>query len=151
MDFIITFLSQYGYWGMFLAAFLAGSFFPFSSEAVMIALMATGLDPWQLMIYGTIGNVSGDYIYFVTEPTKVDNYKDATYSNPPATPSGEWTTSDTGALNGGKIVNTPVDAFELPHTGGIGTHPYRTAGIIMVITALLGVFYMKRRENRHSA
>lgn len=45
--------------GMLLAAFLAGSFFPFSSEAVMVALMATGLDPWQLMIYGTIGNVLG--------------------------------------------------------------------------------------------
>lgn len=25
----------------------------------MVALMATGLDPWQLMIYGTIGNVLG--------------------------------------------------------------------------------------------
>ena len=59
MDFIIHFLSQYGYWGMLLAAFLAGSFFPFSSEAVMVALMATGLDPWVLMIYGTIGNVMG--------------------------------------------------------------------------------------------
>ena len=25
----------------------------------MVGLMATGLDPWQLMIYGTIGNVLG--------------------------------------------------------------------------------------------
>ena len=57
MDFIISFLTQYGYWGMLLAAFLAGSFFPFSSEAVMIGLMATGLDPWVLMIYGTIGKI----------------------------------------------------------------------------------------------
>lgn len=59
MDVIIDFLSQYGYWGMLLAAFLAGSFFPFSSEAIMVGLMATGLDPWMLMIYGTIGNVLG--------------------------------------------------------------------------------------------
>ena len=59
MDFIISFLTQYGYWGMLLAAFLAGSFFPFSSEAVMVGLMATGLDPWSLTIYGTIGNVLG--------------------------------------------------------------------------------------------
>ena len=64
MDFIITFLTQYGYWGMLLAALLAGSFFPFSSEAVMIALMATGLDPWQLMIYGTIGNVLGSVVNY---------------------------------------------------------------------------------------
>lgn len=59
MDWIINFLTGYGYIGMLLAAFLAGSFFPFSSEAVMVGLMATGLDPWQLMIYGTIGNVLG--------------------------------------------------------------------------------------------
>ncbi len=59
MEWIISFLAGYGYVGMLLAAFLAGSFFPFSSEAVMLALMATGLDPWQLMIYGTIGNVLG--------------------------------------------------------------------------------------------
>lgn len=59
MDAIIAFLTGYGYVGMFLAAFLAGSFFPFSSEAVMVGLMATGLDPWQLMVYGTAGNVLG--------------------------------------------------------------------------------------------
>jgi membrane protein YqaA with SNARE-associated domain len=64
MDFIITFLTQYGYWGMFLAAFLAGSVFPFSSEAVILALMATGLDPWQLMIYGTTGNVLGSVVNY---------------------------------------------------------------------------------------
>jgi len=59
MDAIISLLTQYGYWGMLLAAFLAGSFFPFSSEAVMIGLMATSLDPWLLMVYGTVGNVLG--------------------------------------------------------------------------------------------
>lgn len=59
MDAIIQFLISYGYTGMLLASFLAGSFFPFSSEAVMVALMATGLDPWQLALYGTIGNVLG--------------------------------------------------------------------------------------------
>ena len=64
MDFIIAFLTQYGYWGMLLAAFLAGSFFPFSSEAVMVGLMATGLDPWLLMVYGTIGNVLGSIVNY---------------------------------------------------------------------------------------
>ena len=55
----MAFLIDWGYWGMLLAAFLAGSFFPFSSEAVMLALLAAGLDPWQLVLYGTIGNVFG--------------------------------------------------------------------------------------------
>ena len=60
----IQLLESYGYWGMFLAAFLAGSFFPFSSEAVMVGLMAAGLDPWVLMIYGTSGNVLGSVVNY---------------------------------------------------------------------------------------
>ena len=59
MDFIVSLLISYGYWGMLITAFIAGSFFPFSSEAVMTGLLAAGLDPWGLIIYGTIGNVAG--------------------------------------------------------------------------------------------
>jgi len=59
MDIIISLLISYGYWGMLVTAFVAGSFFPFSSEAVMTGLLAAGLDPWGLIIYGTIGNVLG--------------------------------------------------------------------------------------------
>jgi len=44
---------------MLLSAFLAGSVFPFSSEAVILALLAAGLDPLPLIIYGSIGNVAG--------------------------------------------------------------------------------------------
>ena len=59
MDAITDLLVNYGYWGMLLSAFLAGSFLPFSSEAVMVALLAAKLDSWQLIIYATIGNVLG--------------------------------------------------------------------------------------------
>ena len=52
-------LTSYGYWGMLIAALMAGSVFPFSSEAVMLALLAAGLDPWKLMVYGTVGNTLG--------------------------------------------------------------------------------------------
>ncbi len=66
MEFLTDILSQYGYWGMLIAAFLAGSFFPFSSEAVMVGLLATGLAPWPLVIYGSIGNVLGSvFNYFI--------------------------------------------------------------------------------------
>ncbi len=69
----IQLLESYGYWGMFLAAFLAGSFFPFSSEAVMVGLMAAGLDPWVLMIYGTTGNVLGSVVnYFIGRMGKTE-------------------------------------------------------------------------------
>ena len=56
---MLDFLTSYGYFGMFLSAFLAGSFFPFSSEAVMVGLLATGLDPFWLLVYGTGGNALG--------------------------------------------------------------------------------------------
>lgn len=59
MDIIVDFLINYGYLGMLLSACLAGSVLPFSSEAVMVGLLAAGLDPWGLIIYGTAGNVMG--------------------------------------------------------------------------------------------
>ena len=64
MDALIQLLIDYGYWGMLLAAFLAGSFFHFSSEAVMIALLAAGLQPWPLVAYGTVGNVLGSVVNY---------------------------------------------------------------------------------------
>lgn len=64
MDAVADLLTNYGYWGMLLAAFLAGSFLPFSSEAVMVGLMFKGLDPLQLAIYGTIGNVLGSVLNY---------------------------------------------------------------------------------------
>ena len=59
MDAFIELLTGYGYWGMLMAAFLAGSVFPFSSETVMLILLGSGLDGWQLVIYGSIGNTLG--------------------------------------------------------------------------------------------
>lgn len=50
MDSLIEILTNYGYVGMLISAFLAGSIFPLSSEVVMLALLAAGLDPWQLVI-----------------------------------------------------------------------------------------------------
>ena len=55
----MEFLLSYGYMGMLVAAFLAASIMPFSSEAVMVGLQAAGLDPIFLIVYGTIGNVLG--------------------------------------------------------------------------------------------
>jgi membrane protein YqaA with SNARE-associated domain len=59
MDFLIEALESYGYLGMTIAAFLAGSVFPFSSEAVMVSLQLAGLEPWPLFLCATVGNVVG--------------------------------------------------------------------------------------------
>ncbi len=59
-------LEGYGYWGMTIAAFLAGSIFPFSSEAVMVSLQLAGLEPWPLFLYASVGNVAGSmFNYYV--------------------------------------------------------------------------------------
>ena len=44
---------------MLIAAFIAGSVFPFSSEAVLTALQLAGLEPLRLFVFATIGNVAG--------------------------------------------------------------------------------------------
>ena len=43
MEFIAG-LSEWGYFGLFIAAFLAGSIIPFSSEAVLGLLLIAGYD-----------------------------------------------------------------------------------------------------------
>ncbi len=61
-DFFIT----YGYWGMGIAAFIAGTFFPFSSEAVMATLLATtGMSPVLTVVSATIGNVFGSMVNYI--------------------------------------------------------------------------------------
>lgn len=59
MDAFIEFLVSYGYAGMFISAVIAGSFLPFSSEAVMMGLIAAGLEPIPLLVYATVGNWAG--------------------------------------------------------------------------------------------
>lgn len=46
MDAILQFLIDWGYWGLFLGSFIAGSVLPFSSEAVLAACVGpVGLRP----------------------------------------------------------------------------------------------------------
>lgn len=59
MSTFLALLESWGYWGMLVASFIAGSVFPFSSEAVLTALQLAGLDPMRLFVFATIGNVGG--------------------------------------------------------------------------------------------
>lgn len=52
-------LIDWGYWGLFVAAFVAGSILPFSSEAVMVVLVRMGLDPIGCLLAATAGNTLG--------------------------------------------------------------------------------------------
>jgi len=67
MDSLSEFFTSYGYWGMGIASFLAGTFFPFSSETIMAALLAASdMDPVLTVSSATIGNVLGSMVnYFI--------------------------------------------------------------------------------------
>ena len=49
MDAILQFLIDWGYWGLFLGSFIAGSVLPFSSEAVLAACVG-----FHTILYGCI-------------------------------------------------------------------------------------------------
>lgn len=55
----MEFLIEYGYVGLFVAAFLAATILPLSSEVALSALLVSGLSPMMLIITATIGNVLG--------------------------------------------------------------------------------------------
>jgi len=55
----VELLTDLGYVGLFIAAFLAATILPFSSEAVLSVLLLNGLPPQALIIVATAGNVLG--------------------------------------------------------------------------------------------
>jgi membrane protein YqaA with SNARE-associated domain len=57
---LLYFLTEYGYIGLFIAAFLAATILPFSSEVVFTALLySTQSDVWLCIISATLGNWLG--------------------------------------------------------------------------------------------
>lgn len=59
LDTISQLCIDWGYWGLFLSAFVAGSIVPFSSEAVMAVLVGMGLDPVLCLLAAASGNTAG--------------------------------------------------------------------------------------------
>ena len=59
MEAFTEFMLDWGYWGLLLSAFVAGSIFPMSSEAVMLGLLALGLHPVGCVLAASVGNTMG--------------------------------------------------------------------------------------------
>lgn len=55
----MEYLADLGYIGIFIAAFLAATILPLSSELVLVALLLNGLSPTLLIVIATSGNVLG--------------------------------------------------------------------------------------------
>lgn len=59
-------LIELGYWGILLAAFLAGTVFPLASEPVLAGLLAAGADPFLALAFATFGNwVGGATTFYI--------------------------------------------------------------------------------------
>ena len=65
MDTLIQWLIDWGYPGLFLSAFLAGSLIPFSSEIVLLTLVKLGLAPVICRALATAGNTLGGMCCYV--------------------------------------------------------------------------------------
>ena len=71
MEFL-TSLSEWGYAGLFIAAFLAGSILPFSSEVVLGLLLVAGYSTWGCVVSATAGNWLGGITYLKLSHEKLD-------------------------------------------------------------------------------
>lgn len=61
----MEYLTELGYLGLFISAFLAATILPLSSEIVLSALLLSGLSPTTLVIIATTGNVLGSLTNYI--------------------------------------------------------------------------------------
>lgn len=59
IDTVMQFFAAWGYGGMFLVAFTAGSIIPVGSEVLFVLLIQQGFDPGLTIAAATAGNVLG--------------------------------------------------------------------------------------------
>ncbi len=55
----MEFLFDYGLWGLLLASFLAATLIPFSSDALLLLMVANGFAPIDCIVVATLGNWFG--------------------------------------------------------------------------------------------
>lgn len=85
-------LIELGYWGLFLAAFLAATILPFSSEVIFTSMLLAGFQPEYCLIIATVGNSLGGLTNYIIgyqgnlnwllklgmSPLKLENFKKST-------------------------------------------------------------------------
>ena len=73
VDSLVQLLIDWGYFGLFISALLAGSIIPFSSELVMIGLVKVGLNHAMCVLSATLGNtIGGMTCYYMGRLGKID-------------------------------------------------------------------------------
>lgn len=71
-------LIEYGYIGLFIGAFLAATVIPFSSDVMLIGMIAAGADPVITIIVATLGNwlggVSSYWLGYIGKWSFIEKY-----------------------------------------------------------------------------
>lgn len=76
-------MEEWGYSGLFLAAFLAGTPFPMNSEVVLSALLLMNYNVWLCLIVATVGNWLGALVnYFLGRLCSYEQVLRWTRANP---------------------------------------------------------------------
>ena len=65
LEVLIGFLKDYGYWGMGILSFLAGSIIPVTSEVLLVFFLNVGLNALGLTLVATLGNSLGGFTCFI--------------------------------------------------------------------------------------
>lgn len=65
LEVLIEFLKDYGYWGMGILSFLAGSVIPVTSEVLLVFFLNIGLNALGLTLVATLGNSLGGFTCFI--------------------------------------------------------------------------------------
>ena len=60
----MEYFSAFGYYGLFIAAFLAATILPLSSEIVLSTLLLGGFSPTSVILTATAGNVLGSLVNY---------------------------------------------------------------------------------------
>ena len=64
IDQLQNILLEWGYLGMFVSALLAATILPFSSDVVLMGLVAAGCSPVSIVVVATLGNWVGGLISY---------------------------------------------------------------------------------------
>ncbi|MDB4340494.1 hypothetical protein OAA13_02450, partial [Crocinitomicaceae bacterium] len=56
---------EIGFWGLFVTSFLAATIIPITSEALLIAMLYMGYDPFISLACATTGNTFGGWLNYI--------------------------------------------------------------------------------------
>ena len=59
LEFLSSFIDNYGYLNLFILSFLASMVLPLGSEALVVALIYQGFSPFTVIMVATVGNYFG--------------------------------------------------------------------------------------------